>query len=573
MLKIPYGISNFKQMTSENHLYIDRTQYIAKLESFGDRYHVFLRPRRFGKSLFASMLHYYYGQEHQKNFDAIFGKYHIGKHPTPLANTYMVLSMQFSGIDTGTSETTFRDFLSKVRVSALAFMAAYPAYFTQKDVEQIEKAAAPQILLNDLLGKVSRQGNGQKVFVLIDEYDHFANELLAFDFDRFLGSVGKNGFVRKFYETLKEGTYSGVVDRVFITGVLPITLDSLTSGFNMSSNLTTDPDLNEMAGFTEQEVAGVLQQIGIGKERAATVLDDLRQWYDGYLFHHAGQYSVFNPDMILYFAKHYLRTQKYPEDLLDENIASDYTKIRSMFRINNKERENLEVLTKIIEEDTVAARLIKRYSFEDAWTQGHFINLLFYLGILTIQKKAMDELVFRMPNFVIQQLYFQYFYQITLEDARLHSDKVDVRGKLKALAQQNNIQPLITLTENILSQLAREDRAHFSEQHIKAIFASLFYQVGYYNIFSELEVRKGPQEKGRVDLLLTRRPPYEPNFQFVFELKYLPKSKAHKQGATEEEATEQLKAYVAHDRRLQSLDALKAYVLVFVAEKGTVIAI
>ena len=267
MIRIPYGISNFKQLSSENYFYIDRTPYLRKLEEYGERFLVFLRPRRFGKSLFVSTLHYYYGKEHKADLQATFGKYDIGQRPTPLANTYLVLAMQFSGIDTATPETTFQDFLVNVQQSVLNFMAAYSEFFNEEDVREVKQSTSPQNLLKDLFGKVGRQAKGQKVYVLIDEYDHFANELLAFHFDRFQESVGKNGWVRKFYETLKEGTYTGVVDRIFITGVSPITLDSLTSGFNMAANLTTEPALNEMMGFTETEVSGIVHELVTATEQ------------------------------------------------------------------------------------------------------------------------------------------------------------------------------------------------------------------------------------------------------------------------------------------------------------------
>jgi hypothetical protein len=573
MFKIPYGISYFPTMSTEGYYYVDRTRYIEQLEEGGEKYLFFLRPRRFGKSLFVSMLHHYYGQEHKGRFQEIFGKYYIGQHPTPRANTYLVLQMQFSGVDTSSPEATFHDFLHNVKKAALNFLSSYPGYFDRENEQEIKASEAPNNLLSSLLGMVQRQAPGQKVYVLIDEYDHFANELIAFSFERFMGTVGRNGFVRKFYEILKEGTHSGVVDRIFITGVSPITLDSLTSGFNIAANLTLEPSFNEMMGFTENEVATLLASMQTPDDTPVELSNNLRLWYNGYLFHRDGKERMYNPDMILYFAKQFDRNRQYPEDLLDENIASDYSKIRSMFRVKDKEQENLAVLTEILETGSVSATLVRKFSFEDEWTPRHFVSLLFYLGILTIKEAGASALVFQIPNYIIRQLYFGYFNQVILEKAKLSPAKVQIEDKLEALAQHNDIEPLLRLTENILSQLAREDRAHFSEQHVKTIFASLFYQVGYFNIFSELEVRKSPTDKGRLDLLLTRRPPFSPKYQFAFELKYLPKSQKSRLAAAKKEAVEQLEAYLAHDDGLQKLDSLKAYVVVFLAEKGTVAAL
>jgi hypothetical protein len=573
MFKIPYGISYFPTMSTEGYYYVDRTRYIEQLEEAGEKYLFFLRPRRFGKSLFVSMLHHYYGQEHKGRFQEIFGKYYIGQHPTSRANTYLVLQMQFSAIDTSSPEATFRDFLLRVKNAALNLLSRYPAIFDDESGKGILACEAPHNVLETLFVKLYRDAPGQKVYVLIDEYDHFANELIAFSFERFMGTVGRNGFVRKFYEILKEGTHSGVVDRIFITGVSPITLDSLTSGFNIAKNFTTDPRFNEMMGFAKEEVETLLLSVGIAPAADSTLMKDLEQWYNGYLFHALGRCRIYNPDMILYFASQYLAMGGYPEDLLDENIASDYSKIRSMFRVKDKEQENLTVLTEILETGSVSATLVRKFSFEDEWTPRHFVSLLFYLGILTVETASSDDWVFKIPNFVIRRLYYQFLFAIVLADARLSAASVDIRQPLKALSQDNDIEPLLRLTENILSQLAREDRAHFSEQHVKTIFASLFYQVGYFNIFSELEVRKSPTDKGRLDLLLTRRPPFSPKYQFAFELKYLPKSQKSRLAAAKKEAVEQLEAYLAHDDGLQKLDSLKAYVVVFLAEKGTVVAL
>ena len=203
MLKIPYGISNFSDMAQEGYYYVDRTSYIELMESWGEKTLLFVRPRRFGKSLFLSMLRYYYGLEHQANFKAIFNKYYIGQQPTPLANRYLILHLDFSGIDTNNSESTKQDFLAIVRESALNFMSVYSDYFDKKDVQEIEAHTASNNLIRSLLNKVGRQANGKKIYLLVDEYDHFTNELLAFNFSSFKTMVSHNGWVRKFYEVLK----------------------------------------------------------------------------------------------------------------------------------------------------------------------------------------------------------------------------------------------------------------------------------------------------------------------------------------------------------------------------------
>ena len=397
--------------------------------------------------------------------------------------------------------------------------------------------------------------------------------MLAFNFSQFKTIISRNGWVRKFYEVLKTATTQGVIDRMFISGVSPITLDSLTSGFNIATNISNDSFLNEMMGFTQLEVRQLLKDIEVPAVAIGKVMTDLQLWYDGYKFHQDGKQQVYNPDMVLYFAKHYARHRKYPDDLLDENIASDYGKMRRMFKINDTKEENNQILKEIIEKGEVTATLTKKYSFERPWTKGDFISLLFYMGILSIKGHRLGRPIFQIPNFVIKQLYFQYFNQIILESTKISPYQINLADKVTDLAEYNELQPLIDLTQNIITQLAVEDRAHFNETSLKAIFASFFYQVQYFNVFSELEVKKSSDKKGRVDLLLTGRPPFKPKYQFVFELKYLREKQRTDLEEIKKAAIKQLRDYLKNDDTLKNLDNLKAYVIIFIVNEGIVIQV
>lgn len=569
MIKIPYGISDFSNMPLEQYHYIDRTNYIERLENRGEKAIHYVRPRRFGKSLFISTLHHYYGLEYKDQFKELFGNYYIGQHPTQRANTYLVLSFDFSGINTKDAKNTYRDFMDNVLNGILTFLTAYDTFFSQEDIDKIEQIQSPQGMLKRLWTIVKQKAKGQKVYVLVDEYDHFTNELLSLNFSLFKKIVSQNGWVRKFYEVLKRGNSTGIVDRIFLTGVSPVTLDSLTSGYNISSNFSIDLNFCELMGFTEKEVIATLKGIEVPANQLDKMVSDLRLWYNGYLFHEAGEQRIYNPDMVLYFAKHYATYKQYPKDLLDENIASDYGKMDKLFHLNDARIANMELLRTILDEGRISAVLTKKYSFEVPWTKDNFISLLYYMGIMTIQKsEGLDDLVFQMPNFVIRQLYFKFFNQVLLQEAQLTPAIVDIESKVKAVAQKNDWQPLLSLMENILSQLGREDKAHFNEVSLKTLFASFFYQVAYYNIFSELEVRKRNNQKGRVDLLLTRRPPFSPTYQFVFELKYLRTKQQSSLETTKKEAMGQLAEYIQQDDALTTLDHLKAYVLIFVGNEG-----
>ncbi|MBL7795434.1 MAG: AAA family ATPase, partial [Saprospiraceae bacterium] len=363
--RFPYGVSNFDTMVSEGYYYLDRTAHIETLERMNSRFNFFLRPRRFGKSLFVSALQYYYGKEHKADFERLFGNYYIGQNPTPRANGYLVLKFDFSGIETDTIETTYRHFLANIQDGIVGMMRTYSDVFGKQEISAVLAADSPALAAQALMAAM--KDKAEKIFLIIDEYDHFTNEIIAFNFNNFREIVSQNGFVRKFYEVLKKGTQTGVIDRMFVTGVSPVTLDSLTSGFNIGANLSLDLDLHDLMGFTEAETAGILRAADVPDDQLDTVRTDLRAWYNGYRFNREAVNRLYNPDMVLYFAMHYARYGKYPDRLLDPNVSSDYGKIRRMFRVGN-EGENLAILEQIVRDGAVQAAITAQFSFEKRWT-------------------------------------------------------------------------------------------------------------------------------------------------------------------------------------------------------------
>lgn len=569
MLKLPYGTSNFTQVAYEDYYFIDRTSYIAQLEQLPERYLFFLRPRRFGKSVFISMLQCYYGLEFAAQFADLFGRFTIGQQPTPMANRYLVLKLDFSHINTQTRESTFTGFLENVKDGISNFLTAYQDYYTAEDREHIFAATEPTIVISRLFERTkNHQITGKlpyKIYLLIDEYDHFANELVAFRLEEFKSSVSRNGYVRKFYERIKSATGDGVVDRIFMTGVSPLTLDSLTSGFNIGTHLSLELQFHNMLGFTEPEVAEILRGVGVTDHALPTVVGDMRQWYNGYLFNGKAQTRLYNPDMVLYFAVRYGRQGAYPEELLDTNIASDYGKLRDLFRVEGQEVQNLAVLNELITEGQVAAQLTRQFSFEKDFGRDDLISLLFYLGIVTIKAAQLSRFIFEPPNFVITQLYFTYFQRIILQQAALRGDDLRIYDRVLQLAQENKITPLIEAVEAILLQLSNRDAVGFDEKYVKAIFASLLYSTQIYTVHSEYETNRR-----YVDLLLTRRPPIAPNYQFAFELKYLKLADADQLETAKTEALTQMQDYLQHDK-LRALSDLRAWVIVFVGPKAQVV--
>ncbi len=234
----------------------------------------------------------------------LFKDLYIGQHPTVEASKYMVLNFYFSGIDTSTLDSTYKGFLKNVRDGASLFMTTYTDFFTDEQALAVDSETSPEDVIKTLFLFMSNNNIPHKIYLLIDEYDHFANELLSFDFSRFKTNVMQNGFVRKFYETVKKATRDGVIGRIFITGVSPLTMDSMTSGFNISDNISFNPIFHDMMGFTHQEVETLLTGINIPSDKIPAMMSDLAEWYDGYQFASSGK-PLFNPDMILYFLKEY----------------------------------------------------------------------------------------------------------------------------------------------------------------------------------------------------------------------------------------------------------------------------
>ena len=253
MKKLPYGISNYQELIEDNYYYVDKTKYIEKLENLAEKRIMFLRPRKFGKTLFTSVLENYYDIKKTEEFKELYKDTYIGKNPTNLKNSYHILRFNFSGIDTTDTETTIRGFKREVASSIKVFVEKYGLDFYINEEDEAEN------ILDNLIKAFGIQRAKEKIYVIIDEYDHFANELLGFNPNQFKDLVSKNGKVRKWYEILKKGTES-VIDRIFITGVAPITLDSLTSGFNIGLDMTQDRDFNEMMGFTEEELRKLMKE-------------------------------------------------------------------------------------------------------------------------------------------------------------------------------------------------------------------------------------------------------------------------------------------------------------------------
>jgi hypothetical protein len=557
-IKLPYGVSNFNILTRDGYYYIDKTRYIEQLEENPERYIFFLRPRRFGKSLLVSQLRHYYGLEHKDQFENLFGNYYIGKNPTPNANKYHVLHFEFSRIDTTNKDNTFQGFLENVKDGITDFITQY-GQISDSEQKNILSSKSP----NTMLMRFFRAYRKARIYVIIDEYDHFANEILAFNFKGFQTFVSRNGFVRKFYETIKTATGDGIVEYFFGTGVTPITLDSMTSGFNIAKNFSSKPYLNEMLGFTEKEVEQLIDLTLPGKNNAE-LLQNIRRLYNGYLFSHHASERIYNPDMVLYYLNEYQSNNFPPDELIDTNIASDYGKIKKLFALQEPFR-NSQVLDELMTSGETAADLTSQYSFERDFNQNDFVSLLYYLGLISIKGDHLDALVFSIPNYVIKMLYRAFFIDFIKSEQKLIIETADVQSAIRHMAQNNDIESFIHLVENALKTLSNQDFKKFDEKYIKALFVGFASLSKLYFIKSEPEI-----ENKYPDILFLYRPPFFPKFQFLFELKYLSKAKEKELKTIEVKAIEQVKGYLALDE-IKCLANLKAYVLIFVGSELKVV--
>jgi len=570
-MKIPYGESNFEKIVTNNYYYIDRTHYIEMLENLNENYLVFLRPRRFGKSLFCSMLSYYYDVQYKDRFEELFGNFYIGKKPTDRKNNYLVLKLNFSGISTDSNERLFNSFREKIRDAIENCLKKYD--FTGDIIANLK---SPTYEPADIIRKFLNFINSEVVYqlyILIDEYDLFANELLAFQPNEFQKHFSSTGFIRKFYEQIKEGTENAVVDKIFITGVTPIALDSLSSGFNITENLSTAIEFNEMMGFKEDEVKKIVLEIKkeCPKTDSDKMFNDLVRFYDGYKFNHEAEARVFNPEMILYFVSQYTRSGKckYPDNIAGKNMISDYTKIQQMFKVGDYEK-NLKIIDELLNKGEVKSSLIDNDLITENtnWEfngEEKFISLIFFLGIISIERSDGEDIVFKIPNYVIEKLYLNFFISIIQEKTDIDINVRALKTAISAMAHKGEVVLFVSTVEKLLTHLSNRDYIKFDEKYVKLLIFSYLSLTRMYVTKSEYEV-----EDGYIDLLMFRRPPYNAKYQFAFEVKYLKKKEMKKDlsalALAKADALEQIQKYRKSDE-FSTMENLKTYILIFIGDK------
>ncbi len=552
MKKLPNGISNYEELVEEGYYYVDKTMYIEKLESLSDKRIMFLRPRKFGKTLFTSVLENYYDILKTDKFEKLFGETYIGKNPTNLRNSYHILKFNFSGIDTTTEETTIKGFKKEVESSIKLFVGKYNMDFFVNDEDEAEN------IINNLFKAFILQKAGEKIYVIIDEYDHFANELLGFHTDEFKTLVSKNGKVRKWYEKLKEGTET-VVNRIFITGVAPITLDSLTSGFNISRDITRDPRFNEMVGFTKEDLIKMMKEQEITEKEQEELLPIMKENYDGYKFSINAKENMYNSNMSLYFLSQYKAFNEIPESLVDVNIASDYSKLGGMLDTCTNENKQ-EIIEKTISREGIATKITEKFNPAIGFGEEEFKSMLFYLGYLTINGDIAGFAKLNIPNKIMEEIYADYFVQMGNSEVKIDINQQYIKIATE-IALEGKIDKIIDLLHTYLNNLSNRDFVRFDEKYVKILFYSIAMNLKIFSIKSEMEVqRKYP------DILLIPRDLTKNYNAVMIEFKYLKKDEASKLQEKQKEAKKQILEYSEFDD-IKNIPNLSKYTVVAVNDE------
>ena len=549
--KLPYGLSNFLSLIEQNYTYVDKTRYIELLENENNPYQFFLRPRRFGKSLFLSVLENYYNLNKKGNFESLFGGLYIGKNKTAEQGIYAVLKFNFSGLDTD-SHDVFRKFFSKrVEDCVAGFLDEYKHIFpnSERDINYLRERQ-PGV---DALSTAYAAARSAKVpvFIIIDEYDHFANSLIAMG-KSYTDEVKAGGLVRVFYEGLKIGTES-VVRRFFIAGVSPMMMNDLTSGFNMTTDYTLFPKYNEMFGFTKEEVEWIMTEAGIDR---GLIKVDMEAYYNGYLFNRKGKSKVYNSQMILYLFNMLLQLDEQPDHIVDANLRTDYGRLRRL----TENESNKENLLKIIVDGKIAGSIIERFSVNDLQNEKYFISLLFYLGLLTLGETGNDQENLKIPNYSIKTLYWEYMaeYLNNTEEGVINTEQLS--AAVRVMAYDGNIKPYLDyFTESFLKRLSNRDLQKFDEKYIKTMMLTLLFINNLY-----LPVSEGETVNGYTDIYLQKHPA-KPGikYEYIFEIKYV------KTNATETEISSKIAEARAQllkykmDRRFADQNNIKFAALLF----------
>ena len=544
--RIPYGWADFKAIRLENRLYVDKTRFVHALEE--ERYAFFIRPRRFGKSCWVSLLDNYYERNRADAFEAVFGDTDLGRQPTDNRHRYVVLRFNFSAFD-NTLETLRERFETYCHLIVRHALERNRDLFPEKQVERILSLPSIDAKLNELF--LYAGDHGIPLYVLIDEYDNFANTILAYHgTEAYQSFTHGGGFYRNFFATLKDGAgqSDGGLERMFITGVSPITMDDVTSGFNIGKNISLHSEFNDMLGFTEAEVRNLLEMYrdyGVFNQDVEAALEVMREWYNGYRFAKSAQGDLYNTDMVLYFLDESIPNRGMPEELIDTNVRIDYGKLRHLLTVNRQLNGNFDLLRHIIGEQTTDSNIQLSFPLDRLDRRENFLSLLHYFGLLSIRDVSYGVPRLGIPNQTVKRLMYGYLRD-AYDDVGVFSVDVYTFSRLmRQMAYEGAWQPVLDfLREALAEQTGIRDYID-GEKVVHGFVAAHLSMVDQFLLHSEYELNKG-----FADLYLE---PFvaqysDMRYGYVLELKYLKRSEALDESLVADkvqEAVLQLRSYLA----------------------------
>ena len=554
-LRIPYGLTDFGDIRLKGYYYVDKTRFVRQLERDGS-FVFMLRPRRFGKSLFMAVLDYYYNVKYADRFDAIFSGLDIGLNPTPERSSYQVMKFNFSGVNPGV-EKVLASFNNEVNVTLQEFAADYAEMLPVGTLSKLQSYEESDQAFAYLISQAKLAD--MNIYLMIDEYDNFANTLMSMDEDGYTTLTHGDGYFRLFFNIVKKATTGAgsPIKRIFITGVTPLTLSDVTSGFNIGLNLSMRGAYNEMVGFTEGEVREMLtyyrDATGCFRHTVDELIDAMKPWYDSHCFSidSVDSERMFNSDMTLYFLANYIaRGGQFPDPMIDPNVSTDYNKVASMVKYERGFGEKTGIMQRILNEGQTLTEMVSEFTLQDLARKECLRSLLYYMGMLTYGKDPQTGRVrLVVPNAVVREQYYRYMKHVYRTQLRWRADD-DVMAELGInMAEDGDGLPLIRYIASCLTtDSSNRDFDPQAEAFVKGfMLAHLGGRNNYFCTMTERELNHGYS-----DILML--PMRSWGHAFVIELKYVDHHATDEAvRKVQDQAHAQLARYVAdHQLQLQA---------------------
>ena len=490
--RIPYGMMNFAVIRRDDCYYVDKTRFIPMIEE-ADKFFFFIRPRRFGKSLTVNMLQHYYDILAKDKFEALFGDLYIGKHPTRDRNSYLVLYLNFSGI-VGELHNYRKGLDAHCQTMFDYFCDIYADYLPKGIKEELDKKEGAVEQFEYLFTECNK--TNQRIYLFIDEYDHFTNAILS-DIEslhRYTDETHGEGYLRAFFNKIKAGTYSSI-ERCFITGVSPVTMDDLTSGFNIGTNYSLTPEFNEMIGFTEEEVRQMLTYYSTTSPFNHSVdelIEIMKPWYDNYCFAEEcyGETTMYNSNMVLYFVKNYIQRGKAPRDMVEDNIRIDYEKLRMLIRKDKEFAHDASIIQTLVSEGYVTGELKKGFPAINITNPDNFVSLLYYFGMLTISGTYEGRTKLTIPNQVVREQIYTYLLS-TYNEAELNFSSYEKNELASALAYRGDWKAYFGYIADCLKRYTSQRDKQKGEFFVHGFTLAMTAQNRFYRPISEQDTQAG----------------------------------------------------------------------------------